>query len=197
MRCWPDCRGCAHSQSKGHLQTAQTSPTNAGTVHGAWEVSTLEVILTDLFVSSVGLGSRGRDPAAVSFRTSSAVSPLTWLQFAEGRRVRAAELFGQGRSGAEIARMLGVSDESVRRWKRAWDKDGAGGLRRRPATGRPPKWMGCPGRAGAGGARTGHPGACLRRQACGPWNDSVRSSCGDGVMMSTASVWRLLTARLG
>ncbi|MFB7448113.1 hypothetical protein [Streptomyces sp. NPDC056194] len=38
--------------------------------------------------------------------------------------MRAAELFGQGRSGAEIARMLGVSDESVRR---------------RPATGRPPK----------------------------------------------------------
>ncbi|MFD9048095.1 helix-turn-helix domain-containing protein [Streptomyces zaomyceticus] len=53
--------------------------------------------------------------------------------------MRAAELFDQGRSGAEIARMPGVSDESVRRWKRVWEKDGADALRRRPATGRPPK----------------------------------------------------------
>ncbi|MFD9053465.1 helix-turn-helix domain-containing protein [Streptomyces zaomyceticus] len=55
------------------------------------------------------------------------------------RRVRAAELFDQGRSGADIARMLGVSDESVRRWRRVWEKDGTDALRRRPATGRPPK----------------------------------------------------------
>ncbi|MEU6979987.1 helix-turn-helix domain-containing protein [Streptomyces sp. NPDC046371] len=53
--------------------------------------------------------------------------------------MRAAELFDQGRSGAEIARMLGVSKEGVRRWKRVWEKNGADALRRRPATGRPPK----------------------------------------------------------
>lgn len=35
--------------------------------------------------------------------------------------------------------MLGVSDESVRRWKRVWEKDSADALRRRPATGRAPK----------------------------------------------------------
>ncbi|QGZ52644.1 helix-turn-helix domain-containing protein [Streptomyces sp. QHH-9511] len=58
---------------------------------------------------------------------------------AEARRVRAAELFEQGRSNAEIARMLGVSDESVRRWKRVGEKDGTQALRRRPVTGRPPK----------------------------------------------------------
>ncbi|WP_243740787.1 helix-turn-helix domain-containing protein [Streptomyces sp. 8K308] len=43
--------------------------------------------------------------------------------------MRAAELFGQGRPNAEIARMLGVSDESVRRWKRVWEKGGADALR--------------------------------------------------------------------
>ncbi|MFE3679319.1 helix-turn-helix domain-containing protein [Streptomyces bacillaris] len=53
--------------------------------------------------------------------------------------MRAAELLDQGRSGAEIARMLGVSDESVRRWRRVWEKGGADALRRRPAIGSPPK----------------------------------------------------------
>lgn len=53
--------------------------------------------------------------------------------------MRAAGLFGQGRSGAEIARMLGVGDGSVRRWKRVWEEGGTDALRRSPATGRPPK----------------------------------------------------------
>ncbi|WP_369209247.1 helix-turn-helix domain-containing protein, partial [Streptomyces sp. PU-14G] len=75
----------------------------------------------------------------MSFKPSPDVPPLTRPQLAEARRVRAAELFGQGRANAEIARMLGVSDESVRRWKRAWEKGGTDALRRRPATGRPPK----------------------------------------------------------
>ncbi|MCP9946063.1 helix-turn-helix domain-containing protein [Streptomyces somaliensis] len=48
-------------------------------------------------------------------------------------------MFEQERSNAEIARVLGVSDESVRRWKRVWEKGGAHALRRRPATGRPSK----------------------------------------------------------
>ncbi|MFC9399266.1 helix-turn-helix domain-containing protein [Streptomyces sp. NPDC057027] len=61
---------------------------------------------------------RGWDSDAVSFKPSPVVPPLTRPQLAEARRVRAAELFDQGRSGAEIARMLGVGDESVRRWKR-------------------------------------------------------------------------------
>ncbi|MFJ8082850.1 helix-turn-helix domain-containing protein [Streptomyces sp. NPDC096205] len=59
----------------------------------------------------------------------------------EARRVRAAELFEQGRPSAVIARMLVVSDESVRRWK--WEEGGADALRRRPATGRPPKRLHC------------------------------------------------------
>ncbi|MGW7201679.1 transposase [Streptomyces chryseus] len=65
----------------------------------------------------------------MSFKPSSAgsgavVPPLTRPQLAEARRVRAAELFEQGRSSVEIARMLGVSDESMRRWKRVWEEGG-------------------------------------------------------------------------
>ncbi|WP_391653083.1 terminase gpP N-terminus-related DNA-binding protein [Streptomyces tamarix] len=45
------------------------------------------------------------------------VPPLMRPQVAEARRVRAAELFDQGRSNAQIARMLEAGDESVRRWK--------------------------------------------------------------------------------
>ncbi|MER6685948.1 helix-turn-helix domain-containing protein [Streptomyces olivaceoviridis] len=70
----------------------------------------------------------------MSFKSSSVVSapvvpPLTRPQLAEARRVRAAELFEQGRSSAEIARMLGVSHESVRRWKRVWEEGGTDALR--------------------------------------------------------------------
>ncbi|WP_369293501.1 helix-turn-helix domain-containing protein [Streptomyces sp. TX20-6-3] len=68
------------------------------------------------------------DPGAVSFKSSPGVPSLTRLQLVEARRVRAVELFGQGRSGAEIARMLGGSDESVRRWRRVCEKGGADAL---------------------------------------------------------------------
>lgn len=68
----------------------------------------------------------------MSFKPSPVVPPLTRPQLAEARRVRAAELFDQGRSGAEIARMLGVSEESVRRWRRVWEEGGANALRRLP-----------------------------------------------------------------
>ncbi|MFD8549998.1 helix-turn-helix domain-containing protein, partial [Streptomyces sp. NPDC059649] len=76
-------------------------------------------------------------PSPVASR--SVVPPLTRPQLAEARRVRAAELFGQGRTSTEIARMLEVSHESVRRWRRVWEEGGTDALRRRPATGRPPK----------------------------------------------------------
>ncbi|GLZ11339.1 hypothetical protein Acsp04_15740 [Actinomadura sp. NBRC 104425] len=50
--------------------------------------------------------------------------------------MRATGLLEQGRSQAEIARMLGVS---AGRWKRRMQAGGVGALRRRPATGRPAK----------------------------------------------------------
>ncbi|MFE7479005.1 helix-turn-helix domain-containing protein [Streptomyces sp. NPDC057552] len=67
------------------------------------------------------------------------VPPLSRLQLAEARRVRAAELFGQGRSNAEVAGTVGVHAESVRRWRRAWESGGAETTRRRSASGRPPE----------------------------------------------------------
>ncbi|MGW7099629.1 helix-turn-helix domain-containing protein [Streptomyces sp. NPDC054838] len=65
--------------------------------------------------------------------------PLLRPQLAEARRVRAVEFFEGGVSNAEIARAVGVCAESVRRWRRAWEEGGASALRRRAATGRPPK----------------------------------------------------------
>ncbi|RDV46413.1 helix-turn-helix domain-containing protein [Streptomyces sp. IB2014 011-12] len=76
-------------------------------------------------------------PSPVASR--SVVPPLKRPQLAEAQRVRAAELFGQGRTSAEVARLLEVSDESVRRWRRVWEEGGTDALRRRPAAGRPPK----------------------------------------------------------
>ncbi|MFE9500849.1 helix-turn-helix domain-containing protein [Streptomyces collinus] len=49
---------------------------------------------------------------------------------AEPRRVRTIELFEQGRPNTEIAEMVGVHAESVRRWRRAWEIGGAQALRR-------------------------------------------------------------------
>ncbi|MFJ9824700.1 helix-turn-helix domain-containing protein [Streptomyces sp. NPDC101160] len=122
---------------------------------------------------------------------------MTRPQLSEGRRVRAAELFDQGRPGAEIARMLGVSEESVRRWRRVWEKDGADALRRRPATGRPPK---------LDGAQVEQVRAALEQgaQTHGFEADLWTLERGGlvvqrmtGVTLSKASVWRLLTGRLG
>ncbi|MCP9973554.1 winged helix-turn-helix domain-containing protein [Streptomyces somaliensis] len=122
---------------------------------------------------------------------------MTRPQLAEARRVRAAELFEQERSNAEIARVLGVSDESVRRWKRVWEKGGAHALRRRPATGRPSK---------LDDAQVEQVRAALEQgaQAHGFEADLwTLERAGlvvervTGVSLSRASVWRLLTGRLG
>ncbi|MEU3509202.1 helix-turn-helix domain-containing protein [Streptomyces longwoodensis] len=64
---------------------------------------------------------------------------LSRPQLAEALRVRAVELFEEGASNAEIARAAGVCAESVRRWRRVWKEGGVSALRRRAATGRPPK----------------------------------------------------------
>ncbi|MGW4272719.1 winged helix-turn-helix domain-containing protein [Streptomyces seoulensis] len=138
----------------------------------------------------------------MSFKSSpvvsrSAVPPLTRPQLAEARRVRAAELFGQGRASAEIARLLEVSGESVRRWRRVWEEGGVDALRRRPASGRPPK---------LDDAQVEQVRAALERgaQAHGFEADlwtlervGVVVERVAGVVLSRASVWRLLTGRLG
>ncbi|MFD5102831.1 helix-turn-helix domain-containing protein [Streptomyces albidochromogenes] len=80
------------------------------------------------------MACRPSPPAA-----GASLPPLPWPQLAEARRVRAVDLFEDGVSNAEIARAVGVCAESVRRWRRAWEEGGASALRRRAATGRPPK----------------------------------------------------------
>ncbi|MGP3992146.1 winged helix-turn-helix domain-containing protein [Streptomyces sp. 3N207] len=147
-------------------------------------------------------GARRWEAVVVSYQPSpiaseSSVPPLTRPQLAEARRVRAVELFEQGRPNAEIARMLGVHAESVRRWKRVWEKGGAHALRRRPAAGRPPK---------LDDTQVEEVRAALNRgaQAHGFEADlwtlervGLVVEHVTGVSLSRASVWRLLTGRLG
>ncbi|GAB2796747.1 winged helix-turn-helix domain-containing protein [Streptomyces daliensis] len=125
------------------------------------------------------------------------VVPLTRPQLAEARRLRAAEMFEQRRPSSEVARAVGMHPESVRRWKRLWEQGGAQALRRRTATGRPPK---------LDDAQVETVRAALEQgtQAHGFEADLwtlervglvIERVC--GVTLARASVWRLLTGRLG
>jgi transposase len=57
----------------------------------------------------------------------------------EQRRRRAAKLFQNGYSQAEVARWCGVSREAARKWYDTWKRIGLKGLRAKPIPGRPPK----------------------------------------------------------
>lgn len=57
----------------------------------------------------------------------------------EKRRMKAARLFGEGRSQAEVVRALGVSRQSVSRWYRAWQREGKPALKGAGRAGRKPK----------------------------------------------------------
>ena len=57
----------------------------------------------------------------------------------QARRERAAELFAQGHTQAEVARELDVSRQSASRWHAGWQAEGATALRTRGPTGRRPK----------------------------------------------------------
>ncbi|MYQ47581.1 helix-turn-helix domain-containing protein [Streptomyces sp. SID4985] len=118
-------------------------------------------------------------------------------QLAEARRVRAVELFGDGVSNAEIARAVGVCAESVRRWRRVWEEGGADALRRRAATGRPPKLDD----AQAETVRVAlERGAQVHGFEADLWTlerVGIVVERVTGVSLSRASVWRLLTGRLG
>jgi transposase len=60
----------------------------------------------------------------------------------EQRRLKAARLFEQGRTQAEVARRLGVSSMTVSRWWRAWAAQGREGLRAAGRAGRKPRLSG-------------------------------------------------------
>jgi transposase len=57
----------------------------------------------------------------------------------EERRFRAGKLFDEGFSKAHVARELGVSFASARRWFQAWQENGAGSLKKAGRAGRKPK----------------------------------------------------------
>ena len=57
----------------------------------------------------------------------------------ERRRVRAVTLVQEGRKQTEVARLLGVTDRTVRLWIASYRKYGMAGIRAKPAPGRPPK----------------------------------------------------------
>ncbi|MFJ8498171.1 winged helix-turn-helix domain-containing protein [Streptomyces sp. NPDC093992] len=125
------------------------------------------------------------------------VPPLTRPQLAEARRMRAAELFEQRRPSSEVARAVGMHPESVRRWKRLWEQGGVQALRRRPATGRPPRLDD----AQVEAVRTAlEQGARAHGFEADLWTlerVGVVVERVTGVTLARASVWRLLTGRLG
>jgi transposase len=115
----------------------------------------------------------------------------------QARRERAAELFAQGRSQAEVAHELDVSRQSASRWHAGWQADGAGALRSRGPTGRRPK---------VADERL-EPiqqallkGALAHGFATDVWTldrIAVVIQGLTGVQLSNPSVWRLLRNRLG
>lgn len=55
------------------------------------------------------------------------------------RRAQAIWFSSQGQPVREIAKLLSVSERSVRSWLAAWRKEGLDGLRDKPIPGRPPR----------------------------------------------------------
>ncbi|MFG3285183.1 winged helix-turn-helix domain-containing protein [Streptomyces sp. NPDC048111] len=102
-----------------------------------------------------------------------------------------------GVSHAEAARAVGVCAESVRRWRRVWEKDGACALWRRASSGRPPRLDDSQVEA----VRTAlEQGARAHGFEADLWTlERVGEVVArvTGVVLSRASVWRLLTGRLG
>lgn len=64
------------------------------------------------------------------------------LKVLEKRRRRAARLFKKKKKQADIARLLGVSRQSVSRWYEQWSEGGKEALKSAGQTGRPPKLSG-------------------------------------------------------
>jgi transposase len=115
----------------------------------------------------------------------------------QARRERAAELFAQGRTQAEVARELDVSRQSASRWHVRWQAEGTTALRSRGPTGRPPK---IPDSALEGIERALLQGALAHGFATDVWTlerIALVIQGLTGVRLSNPSVWRLLRGRLG
>ncbi|GAA2932591.1 hypothetical protein GCM10010446_16690 [Streptomyces enissocaesilis] len=106
-------------------------------------------------------------------------------------------MFVEGRGTTEIARMVGVHAESVRRWRRVWERDGAEGLRRRPAPGRRPKLDDLQVEVVRAALEQGAQAHGFEADLWTLERVGAVVSRVTGVTLSKASVWRLLTSRLG
>jgi transposase len=115
----------------------------------------------------------------------------------QARRERAAELFAQGRSQAQVAGELDVSRQSASRWQTRWQADGTQALRSRGPTGRRPK---VPDRALEAIEQALLEGALAHGFDTDVWTlDRIAVGIQGltGVTLSNPSVWRLLRGRLG
>jgi len=115
----------------------------------------------------------------------------------QARRERAAELFAQGRSQAEVARELDVSRQSASRWHAGWQAAGATALQSRGPTGRRPKVAD---EQLEGIEQALLKGALAHGFATDVWTlDRIALVIQGltGVALSTPSTWRLLRGRLG
>jgi len=115
----------------------------------------------------------------------------------QARRERAAALFAQGRTQAEVARELDVSRQSASRWHAGWQASGATGLQSRGPTGRHPKVAD---EQLEGIEQALLAGALAHGFATDVWTldrIAVVIQGLTGVALSNPSVWRLLRNRLG
>ena len=115
----------------------------------------------------------------------------------QARRERAAELFAQGRTQAEVARELDVSPQSASRWHAGWQASGATALQSRGPTGRRPKVADD---QLAAIQQALLEGALAHGFATDVWTldrIAVVIQGLTGVQLSNPSVWRLLRQRLG
>jgi transposase len=115
----------------------------------------------------------------------------------QARRERAAELFAQGRTQAEVARELDVSRQSASRWHAGWQTSGTTALQSRGPTGRRSK---LPDSALAGIEQALLEGALAYGFTTDVWTldrIAVLIQGLTGVQLSNPSVWRLLRNRLG
>jgi transposase len=115
----------------------------------------------------------------------------------QARRERAAELFSQGRTQAEVARELDVSRQSASRWHARWHADGTAALRTRGPTGRRPK---VPDSALEPIEQALLEGALAHGFPTDVWTlerIALVIQGLTGVALSNPSTWRLLRGRLG
>jgi len=115
----------------------------------------------------------------------------------QARRERAAELFAQGHTQAEVARELDVSRQSASRWHSRWQANGTAALGTRGPTGRQPKVADDQLEAIEQALLEG---ALAHGFATDVWTlDRIAMVIQGltGVGLSNPSVWRLLRGRLG